>query len=125
MMNRNGNRPPHSIQHSAFIIQHSLPGGPVPILLRHANLRFRDQVIYLTGHAYERCQFTRCTFVVQGTGTTALVQCEFEACVWHLDVMLYEGEQLADFERTLLPMIRASLPQPPTADQAGAGAGPG
>lgn len=80
------------------------------VLLRHANMNFRDQVVYLTGHAYERCQFTRCTFVVQGTGETALIDCTFVGCVWHLDVMFHDQTQLEELERTFIPMMRASVP---------------
>ena len=83
------------------------------LLLRHSDLSFTDQVVYLTGHAYERCTFERCTLVVQGTGNTALVECRFVACAWHLDVILHETGQLADFEANLLPMIRASVPTLP------------
>jgi hypothetical protein len=90
----------------------------VPVLLRHSNLTFRDQTVYLTGHAYERCHFTRCTFVVQGTGNTALIECDFVACVWHLDIILHEKEQLDDFERNFLPMMQASIPTPPPAEAA-------
>ena len=81
------------------------------LLLRHADVAFADQVVYLTGHAYERCTFLRCTMVVQGTGNTALVECSFVACAWHLDVILHETGQLEDFEANLLPMIRASVPK--------------
>jgi hypothetical protein len=83
------------------------------LLLRHSDLSFSDQVVYLTGHAYERCTFVRCTMVVQGTGNTALVECSFIACAWHLDVILHETGQLEDFEANLLPMIRASVPTLP------------
>ena len=76
-------------------------------------MSFSDQVVYLTGHAYERCTFARCTMVVQGTGNTALVECSFVACAWHLDVILHETGQLEDFEANLLPMIRASVPTLP------------
>ena len=86
---------------------------PVSLLLRHSDLSFSDQVVYLTGHAYERCRFVRCTMVVQGTGNTALVECSFIACAWHLDVILHETGQLEDFEANLLPMIRASVPTLP------------
>ena len=83
------------------------------LLLRHSDVSFSDQVVYLTGHAYERCTFVRCTMVVQGTGNTALVECSFVACAWHLDVILHETGQLEDFEANLLPMIRASVPRLP------------
>ena len=83
------------------------------LLLRHSDVSFSDQVVYLTGHAYERCSFVRCTLVVQGTGNTALVECSFVACAWHLDVILHETGQLEDFEANLLPMIRASVPTVP------------
>ena len=83
------------------------------LLLRHSDVSFSDQVVYLTGHAYERCAFVRCTMVVQGTGNTALVECSFIACAWHLDVILHETGQLEDFEANLLPMIRASVPMLP------------
>jgi len=85
----------------------------VSLLLRHCDVSFSDQVVYLTGHAYERCTFVRCTMVVQGTGNTALVECSFIACAWHLDVILHETGQLEDFETNLLPMIRASVPTLP------------
>jgi hypothetical protein len=85
----------------------------VSLLLRHSGLSFSDQVVYLTGHAYERCTFVRCTMVIQGLGNTALVECSFIACAWHLDVILHETGQLEDFEANLLPMIRASVPTLP------------
>ncbi len=91
------------------------------LLLRHADVSFADQVVYLTGHAYERCTFLRCTLVVQGTGNTALVECTFSACAWHLDVILHETRQLEDFEANLLPMIRASVPTLPRAPEASNG----
>jgi hypothetical protein len=51
-----------------------------PVLLtKHEDRVFEDQFVPMTGHAYFRCRFVRCTFVWDG-GPFAAHGCNIENC---------------------------------------------
>ncbi len=86
-------------------------------LLRHDNVGYEDQTVYVTGNAFFGCQFVRCVLVLRGV-PFHLEKCSFVDCMWHLDVAIHDREQL-NVLLEFLQGARESLPrlpdQPPTA----------
>lgn len=82
-----------------------------PMLMLHKGVTFRDQVVYATGHAYEGCTFERCTIVCLGMGPGAFSHCSFATCVWHLSLVVHDGEQWDHFMSGMAAMITKSLPR--------------
>jgi hypothetical protein len=53
-------------------------------LTRHEDEEFVSQTIYLSGHAFIRCRFDRCTFVVTNM-PFVLMHNQLAACNWHIE----------------------------------------
>ncbi len=83
----------------------------MPILLSHHEAIFEDQTVYLTGHAYIGCTFRRCTLVLKSTGDVILNSCHFEACVWHLDLVISDHRVWDEFAQRVAPLIHKALPR--------------
>jgi hypothetical protein len=81
----------------------------MPTLVRHDNLAFADQTVYMAGHAFSHCTFDRCTMVVRES-TSVLEHCEFRNCVWHLDVLVSERERFRQLVDHIGPLLLNSLP---------------
>ncbi len=79
-------------------------------LLLHKDATFEDEVVYATGHAFVRCAFDRCTVVMAGF-PFSFDTCTFDTCVWHLNIVIHDREQLATV-RGLLATIEGALPMP-------------
>jgi hypothetical protein len=76
-------------------------------LLLHEDLVIDDQVVYVTGHAYRKCKFNRCTFLLRDL-IGVFDHCDFNACVWHLDVLIHDPNQLPALEQ-VVGIVRSSL----------------
>ena len=87
------------------------------VLLRRENLTYRDQVVYAAGHAFVNCTFDGCTIVVR-EATAVLERCAFNACVWHLDVMVTDRDHWAQLVNMIGPLLHGSLPASATAPTA-------
>ena len=94
----------------------------MPTLLRRDNETYRDQVVYMAGHAFSGCTFENCTLVVR-EATGVLENCRFDNCVWHLDLFVADLERLAALINHIAPLMRDSLPSPADAPTVRAGAG--
>ena len=81
----------------------------MPVLVRRENVTYRDQVIYMAGHAFVNCTFDHCTMVVR-EATGVLERCNFNNCVWHLDVFVADREHWATLVNSFGPLLLASLP---------------
>lgn len=69
------------------------PGSSVVALLRHDNVAYEDQTVYLSGNAFFGCDFRRCTFVLTGSIVFHCEKCEFHSCIWHVDMLLHDISQ--------------------------------
>lgn len=90
------------------------------LLLRHDNVVFQDQAVYTSGNAYVGCTFRRCTMVAVGLGNAVFDHCNFEACTWHINVIVHDAQscealqQLLNVARRCVPTVpEAGLPPPP------------
>lgn len=84
------------------------------ITLLHEGVTFEHQSIYLSGHSYENCVFRRCTLVVKDFSAIGVVRnCQFEACVWYLNVMVHDAAAWRMFLEHLAPVISQVLPAGP------------
>ena len=81
----------------------------MPTLVRHDNVTFSDQTVYMAGHAFSHCTFDRCTMVVRES-TGVLENCAFNNCVWHLDVLVSERERFRQLVDHIGPLLLNSLP---------------
>lgn len=79
------------------------------VLLKHENTVFEDQTVYATGNAYVGCTFRRCVLVAVSTADMVFDKCEFETCIWHLNVVIHDHKSCAAIEK-LLGFIRQSVP---------------
>ena len=79
------------------------------ILLKHEDTVFEDQTIYATGNAYVGCTFRRCVLVVVGASNMVFDACDFQACVWHFNVVVHDDESVEAFQK-LLRCARQSIP---------------
>ena len=80
-------------------------------LMFHKDTVFEDQVVYLSGHAYSKCTFRRCTLVVRDQPSVHLDSCSFDGCNWHLDLLVHDSVSWQDLVNNLFPMIAKSLPK--------------
>lgn len=73
------------------------------VILPHRGVTFSDQVVYVNGHAYVDCTFSRCTFVLRsGVAGPYFRGCDFlEGSAWHVDVLAHDGEQWTRLKRFL------------------------
>jgi hypothetical protein len=89
------------------------------VLLRHDSIVFEDRTVYVSGNAYFDCSFTRCTMVVRES-PCYLEKCVFEGCVWHIDMLIHDPEQvvglmgLLENVRNSIPASEAKKQSPPT-----------
>ena len=81
----------------------------MPTLVRHDNVTFSDQTVYMAGHAFSQCTFDRCTMVVRES-TGVLENCAFNNCVWHLDVLVSERDRFRQLVDHIGPLVLNSLP---------------
>jgi hypothetical protein len=73
-------------------------------VILHRGVTLRDATVYLSGHAYHNCRFERCTLVVRESNFSC-TGCSFEACTFHLDMVLHDRiglENLRDITVSLL-----------------------
>ncbi len=79
----------------------------------HRDHVFERQSIYLSGHSYEACVFRQCTLIVKDLARLGLVRnCQFENCVWHLNVTIHDRNAWQTFLSEIAPAITYTLPQP-------------
>jgi hypothetical protein len=83
------------------------------ITLVHENVVFEDQVVYLAGNTFFDCTFRRCTLLIRETVGSAFVNCTFDGCIWHLDILVCDHEYWKAFLEQVAPMITKSLPHAP------------
>jgi len=76
-------------------------------LMLHDDLVIDDQVVYVTGHAYRNCKFNRCTFYIRDL-SAVFDHCTFAGCVWHLDMIIHDQQQLPALSQ-LLQVVASSL----------------
>jgi len=81
----------------------------MPTVIRRDNIDFRDQTVYMAGHAYVNCTFDHCTIVVR-EATGVLENCKFTNCVWHLDAFFTDRDRLTHLVNSLIPLMAESLP---------------
>jgi hypothetical protein len=62
-----------------------------PQLTPHADEEFVSQTIYLSGHAYLRCRFERCTFVVTNV-PFVLAENRIVGCNWRIEYDVLWGD---------------------------------
>lgn len=90
-------------------------------LLRHDQVVYEDQTVYVSGNAYFGCEFHRCTMVMSG-GPSILSDCQFGGCIWHLNVILHDHGQATAFlgvlQGTVLPSLPSLAPAQPSAQAA-------
>ena len=88
-------------------------------LMLHDDLVIDDQVVYVTGHAYRNCKFNRCTFFIRDLNAV-FEYCTFAGCVWHLDMIIHDRQQLPALAQ-LLQVVGSSLknvsPPPDESDE--------
>ena len=101
-----------------------LMGPHMAVLIRRENLTFRNTVVYLAGHAFVNCTFEACTMVVR-EATGVLERCNFNACVWHLDVFVTDRDHWARLLDSIGPLLLSSLPATATAEPAAVSPEPG
>jgi hypothetical protein len=78
-------------------------------LIKRTDIVFEDETIYLTGHAYIRCTFRRCTFVIRGL-PFALIGCSFQRpCQWEFNFVLLMREDWANYCEQVFPIVEGSL----------------
>jgi hypothetical protein len=93
-------------------------GDAMPCLLLHKDAVFEDQIVYIDGNAYLGCDFRRCTVFYRG-GVTTLggpgpeEQNRMDSCIWHLDVIIHDHDQLQGFMQFLEQAVKRSLPTAP------------
>ena len=80
-----------------------------PVLLLHKEQEYCDRVVYLSGHAYKKCTFTRCTLVVRAE-PFRMEHCTIESCVWHIDSVMHDRDGVERL-RAMLCQIEKSVPQ--------------
>jgi hypothetical protein len=78
-------------------------------LMRRDNIVFRDQTVYMAGHAFVNCTFEHCTIVVRES-TGVLDNCTFNHCVWHLDLFIGDRERFQALVSNIGPILLNSLP---------------
>jgi hypothetical protein len=78
-------------------------------LLRRENITFRDQTIYMAGHAFANCTFDHCTIIVR-EATGVLENCALNNCVWHLDLFIGDRERFQSLVSNIGPILLNSLP---------------
>lgn len=76
----------------------------------HEDATYEDAVVYVSGHAYKRCAFERCTFVVKGNIPCHFESCSFGGIVWHIDVLVHDKQEAANLIQ-LLEVVSGSIPQ--------------
>lgn len=76
-------------------------------LVLHRDMDFEDDVIYLDGHSYVNCGFSRCTFIYRG-GISNFVGPRIESCVIVMDVTLYDLRGL-EGAKQILQLAEAML----------------
>ena len=75
------------------------------ILVEHEKETFKSQTVWLSGHAYIGCKFSKCTVVVSSPHFMVKV-CNFVACTWRFEYDLLEGDITARKRlRQLLDLI--------------------
>jgi hypothetical protein len=79
------------------------------VLLTHRDVIFEDDVVLATGHAYFNCTFRRCTITIR-EGESFFHTCAFESCIWHIDMVIHDVQQLARFQN-MIPLIESGLPR--------------
>jgi hypothetical protein len=83
----------------------------MPVILRHDNVTFEDQTIYLTGSAYIGCTFRRCTLVLMGFPPPMLDNCTIDSCVFHLNLVISDVDQANELRKVLEKLMIPSLPR--------------
>jgi len=89
-----------------------MPEEPQVIHLIQQDKTFIDQVVYLSGQAFLDCHFVRCTFVLLDRICPQFSNCQMEACLWHLDILVSDYQFWERFLHGMAPLIHQSLPRP-------------
>ena len=89
-------------------------------LIRRDNITFRDQTVYMAGHAFVNCTFDHCTIIVRES-TGVLENFRFNACVWHLDLFINDRERFQTLVSNIGPILLSSLPSAATAPTVNSG----
>jgi len=72
---------------------------------------FESQTVYLSGHSYMNCKFSRCVLVVKDFNWGPMPNCEIEDCIWHLDLLIKDRQEWEFFVANQGAIISESLPQ--------------
>ena len=78
-------------------------------LLRHDNVVFEDQTVYVTGNAYIGCEFHRCTMILKGF-PFHMESSQFHGCIWAVDFVIHDRVQLTELTKAFEQMVMQSLP---------------
>ena len=65
-------------------------------------------MIYAGGNAYTECVFMRCTIVLRDN--SVFQRCTFEACIYHLDIIIHDQEKYDFLVGFLQSIVKSSLP---------------
>ena len=79
------------------------------VLVLHEGQIYEDKVVYLVGHAYRKCSFKRCTFVVR-EAPFVLEHCDIGGCAWHIDMVVHDENSLEHLKH-MCSSIGDSLPR--------------
>lgn len=79
------------------------------VVMIHKDVVFEDQVVPMTGHAYEGCTFRRCTLVYRG-GPGSFVNCMFDTNVFHIDLVVHDIDMWRNFLATTADVVLKCLP---------------
>jgi hypothetical protein len=78
-------------------------------LTPHQDEEFVSQTVYLSGHAFIRCKFERCTFIVTNT-PFVLSQNRITGCNWRIECDILWGDPSSRSNlRRLLDVIDGAL----------------
>ena len=88
----------------------------------HKDVVYEDTVIYLSGNAYESCEFHRCVFVHAGV-PGVLRNCRINTCLLHLQLLINDQDACDSLIKLLTELRPGFLPpektdssaSPPTA----------
>src|SRR5687767_9080110 len=93
------------------------------LLTKHENQTFTNQTVYISGHAFIRCNFVACTLVLRER-VYHLEDCSCDRCNWHVDCVLLWGSPESVRElKAGVSLLEQGLQQMQEQSQGGGGAG--
>jgi hypothetical protein len=73
------------------------PQSPQRFHVGHRDVAFKDDVIYLSGHAYDKCRFERCTFILKDDLKMQFGNNKVASnCAIHVDVLMHDKHGARD-----------------------------